>query len=143
TISDLYADRIFQGQEALVKINNQELKGRIVTIQPAVTNGFIAFTVALSDKSNTNLRPHLKVDVYPIIASKKDVILLPNEAAFTGASEQVLFVIKEGKAYRKDVTTGLSNYEYIEILTGIDAGDEVIVSNMKEYKRRKSIPIKP
>lgn len=143
TISDLYADRIFQGQDALVKINNQELTGRIVTIQPAVTNGFIAFTVALSDKSNPNLRPHLKVDVFPITASKKDVILLPNEAAFTGASEQVLFVIKDGKAYRKDVTTGLSNYEYIEILTGIDAGDEVIVSNMKEYERRKSIPIKP
>jgi len=142
TISDIYADRVYQGQEVLIRINNQELKGTIVTIQPAVKNGFIAFTITLSDKSNPNLRPHLQVDVFPVTASKKDVILLPNKAAFTGGTEQFLFVIEDGKAYRRLVTTGLSNYEYMEIVSGIEAGDQVIVSNMKEYERRKSIPIK-
>ena len=141
TISDLYADRIYQGQEALVRINNKELLGTITTIQPAVKNGFISFSVALADKSNQNLRPHLQVDVFPITTSKKNVILLPNEAAFTGASEQYLFVVEGEKAYRRQVKTGLSNYDYIEIVSGIEAGDEVIVSNMKEYDRRKSVPI--
>lgn len=142
TISDIYANRIFQGQEALIRISDQELKGSVVSIQPAVKNGFISFTVALDDKSNPLLRPHLQVDLFPVTASKKSVVLLPNEAAFTGAKDQVLFVIENGKACRRNITTGLTNYDYIEIVTGIKPGEEVIVSNMKEYERRKSITIK-
>jgi len=142
TISDIYGDRIYQGQEVLVRINDQDLPGSIVTIHPAVQNGFISFTISLDDKSNSLLRPHLKVDVFPVTTSKKGVILLPNESAFTGGQEQYLFVIDGNKAYRRTVTTGLSNYEYMEIITGIEAGEKVIVSSMKDYERRKSIPIK-
>jgi HlyD family secretion protein len=142
TISDIYASRIYQGQEALIRTGNRELKGQIISIQPAVKNGFVSFTVSLEDKSNPLLRPHMQVDLFPVTASKKNVVLLPNEAAFTGAANQFLFVIKNGKAFRKEVTTGLTNYEFVEIVSGIEPGDEVIVSNMKEYERRKSIRIK-
>jgi len=58
------------------------------------------------------------------------------------ANRHNLFVIEDGTAYRRPVTTGASNFEYIEILSGIEAGDEVIVSNMKNYERRKRVPVK-
>jgi len=141
-ISDIYGDRIYQGQEVLIRVNDTELTGFITTIEPSVKNGFISFSVGLTDKSNPILRPHQQVDVFPVTTSKQDVILLPREAAFSGAREQWLFVIRNGKAYRTRVVTGLTNYDDIEIETGIEAGDEVILSDMKKYERRSDIRIK-
>jgi HlyD family secretion protein len=141
TISDIYADKIFQAQEVLIRLNDTELTGFITTIEPAVINGYISFSVGLNDKSNPVLRPHQKVDVFPVTMSKQDVILLPREAVFNGAKEQWLFVIRDGKAYRTRVVTGLTNFDYTEIEAGIQAGDEVILSDMKKYERRSSIRI--
>lgn len=142
TISDIYADRIFQGQEVLVRINERQFRGTIASIHPAVKNGFISFVVSLNDKSDPALRPHMQVDVFPVTGSKRDVILLPKESAFTGAKEQVLFVISGDEATRRAITTGLSNYDLVEITSGIEEGEEVIVSNMKDYERRRNVQVK-
>jgi len=142
TISDIYADRIYQGQKVLVRVNDRQLPGSIATIQPAVKNGFISFSANLNDRSDPALRPHMQVDVYPVTESKCNAILLPRESAFSGSEEQYLFVISGDRAIRRTVTTGLSNYDVVEITSGIQEGEEVIVSTMKAYERRKTITIK-
>jgi HlyD family secretion protein len=42
--------------------------------------------------------------------------------------QKFVFVVLNGKAIRKDVSTGISNWEWSEILTGISAGEAVITS---------------
>jgi HlyD family secretion protein len=84
----------------------------------------------------------MKVDVYLVTNEKSNVMMVPNGAAFKGAGVQEIFVVKDGKAVRRTVHTGLSNFDYIEIKDGVTPGDVVITSDMSNYKNAKEITLK-
>jgi HlyD family secretion protein len=141
-ISNIYADQIHVGQEAILRINEIEIRGNIINIDPSVRNGLITFSVVLHENNHPILRPQIKVEVFVVTDSKQGVIKVPNGPAFSGATNQVLFVAEDDKAYRRNVTTGLNNFDFVEIIEGILEGDNVIISDMKRYDKRERLRLK-
>jgi HlyD family secretion protein len=64
-----------------------------------------------------------------------------NGAAFKGTPSQDIFVLKNGKAQRRRVETGLANFDFVEIKNNVKPGEVVITSDMTEYKNSKEITI--
>ena len=58
-----------------------------------------------------------------------------------GATESV-FVVQGDHAVRREARFGLSGYDFYEVLDGLDQGDEVILSDMKDYQRLERINLK-
>ena len=141
SMSDNMLEKINNHMAAIIRIGDKLLRGTIVNISPAVNNGIISFDIQLNDKSNAALRPNQKVDVFLITDTRNGVLRIANGAAFNGSNLQEVFVIKNGIAERRTVKTGLSNFDYIEILSGLKEGDEVITSDMASYKNVKTITI--
>ncbi|MEJ5993381.1 HlyD family efflux transporter periplasmic adaptor subunit [Pedobacter sp. Du54] len=141
TMSDNMLDRINKGMPVIVRVAKKLLRGMITNISPAVNNGLISFDIQLSNKSSKELRPNQKVDVFLITDTRNEVLRVANGAAFNGSNLQEVFVIRNGVAERRTVKTGLSNFDYVEIITGLKAGDEIITSDMSAYKNVKTITI--
>jgi HlyD family secretion protein len=74
------------------------------------------------------LRLGMSVDVEVRTGGKDNVLLAPSAAVMEREGRKFVFVVVNGKAVRKDVTTGISNWEWSEILSGIVPGDTVITS---------------
>ena len=141
SMSDNMLEKVNNHMPAIIRVGDKLLRGTIVNISPAVKNGIISFDIQLNDKSNTALRPNQKVDVFLITDTRNGVLRIANGAAFNGSNLQEVFVIKNGIAERRTVKTGLSNFDYIEIVSGLKEGDEVITSDMASYKNVKTITI--
>jgi HlyD family secretion protein len=142
SIADAYANKIKSGTEVKIRINNTDLSGKVATVNPSAENGIIHFTITLDEKASPLLRPYLKTEVFLITSFKKKAIIVKNSAAFDGSAEQNVFVIKEGKAIRRRVTVGESNFDHVEILTGLAPGEEIISSDMSEYKHLEALDLK-
>ncbi len=84
----------------------------------------------------------MKVDVFLVTEAKSNVLRVANGNAFKGAVVQDIFIVKNGKAIRRTVHTGLSNFDYVEIKDNIQPGDVVITSDMSSYKNSKEVTIK-
>jgi len=84
----------------------------------------------------------MKVEVYLVTATRNDVVRVLNGPAFKGANSQRIFVLKNGKAERREVKTGLSNFDFIEIVSGIRPGEQVITSDMSNYEHARELVIK-
>lgn len=141
SMSDNMLEKVNNHMAAVIRVGDKLLRGTIVNISPAVNNGIISFDIQLNDKSNAALRPNQKVDVFLITDTRNGVLRIANGAAFNGSKLQEVFVIKNGIAERRTVKTGLSNFDYIEIISGLKEGDEVIISDMASYKNIKTITI--
>lgn len=141
SISDTQLDQLRNGMPAIVRINDQQLRGTVSSISPAVSNSIVSFEVQLDEKNSKLLRPNLKADVFLITDTRSKVLRVPNGPAFKGANLQQIFVLKDGKAVRREVKTGLSNFDYIEIVSGIKAGEQVITSDLSKYEYAKEIVI--
>jgi len=141
SMSDNLLDKIHNNMAAIIRIGNTQLRGSIVNISPSVSNAIVSFDIQLNQKDSKELRPNQKVDVFLVTATRNGVLRIANGPAFNGSNLQEVFVVKNGIAERRAVKTGLSNFDYVEILSGLKAGDEVITSDMGNYKNTKTITI--
>lgn len=141
SMADNQLDKIHNQMPALIRIGDTLLRGNVSNISPAVNNGIVSFDIQLDQKDSKQLRPNQKVDVFLITATRNNVLRVANGAAFTGSNSQEIFVINKGIAEKRTVKTGLSNFDFIEIVSGLQLGDEVITSDMKNFKNTKKISI--
>ena len=77
---------------AIIRINETQIRGTVVNIQPSVQNGIVSFDIQLDERNNKLLRPNMKVDVFLVTASQSNVLRVANGPAFKGASTQDIFV---------------------------------------------------
>ncbi|MHA4895937.1 efflux RND transporter periplasmic adaptor subunit [Pedobacter sp. PWIIR3] len=141
SIADNQSEKLRNGMPVIIRINETQLRGAIVNISPTVNNSIVSFDVQLDEKNNKLLRPNMKVDVFLITASRSKMIRIPNGPAFNGSESQDLFVLKDGKAVKRNVKVGLNSFDFIEILSGVEPGEEVITSDMSKFEYAKEITI--
>ena len=129
-IADTYGDRIAAGSKAVVKIGSDKLEGTVSDVTPLSKNGVISFTVQLEEDNHRRLRSGLKTDVYVMNAVKDDVMRIANASYYVGKGEYDLFVVNGDQLLKRKVQLGDSNYEYVEVISGLQPGDQVVVSDM-------------
>lgn len=141
-IADTYGDRIAAGSKAVVKIGSDKLDGTVSDVTPLSKNGVISFTVQLEEDSHRRLRSGLKTDVYVMNAVKDDVLRIANASYYIGKGEYELFVVDGDQLLKRKVQLGDSNYEYVEVISGLEPGDQVVVSDMASYKDKNKLKVK-
>lgn len=141
-IADTYGDRIAAGSKAVVKIGSDKLEGTVSDVTPLSKNGVISFTVQLEEDNHRRLRSGLKTDVYVMNAVKDDVMRIANASYYVGKGEYDLFVVNGDQLLKRKVQLGDSNYEYVEVISGLQPGDQVVVSDMASYKDKNKLKIK-
>ena len=141
-IADTYGDRIATGNKVMVKIGSEKLNGTVSDITPLSKNGVISFTVQLDNDNHPRLRSGLKTDVYVMNAVKEDVMRIANGSYYVGKGDYELFVIKGGNLIKKKIRLGDSNFEFVEVIDGLQPGDKVIISDMTIYKNKKKLKFK-
>jgi membrane fusion protein (multidrug efflux system) len=118
---DAYPEKVFNGRVARVypdidrRIRTRTVEAKIAGIPDVMPGMFARLTLKLK-----------QVD---------DAIVVPLAALVTTPEGgKVVFVVKDGKALRRKVKTGIEGSDRIQVLEGINPGDKVIVSGHKELK---------
>ena len=141
-IADTYGDRVAAGGKAIVKIGSEKLEGTVSSVTPLSKNGVISFTVQLNEDNNRRLRSGLKTDVYVMNAVKEDVMRIANASYYVGRGEYELFVRNSDKEIvKRKVQLGDSNFEFVEVASGLQPGDQVVVSDMNNYKNKNKLKL--
>lgn len=141
-IADTYGDRVAAGGKAIVKIGSEKLEGTVSSVTPLSKNGVISFTVQLNEDNNRRLRSGLKTDVYVMNAVKEDVMRIANASYYVGRGEYDLFVCDSDKEIvKRKVQLGDSNFEFVEVISGLQPGDQVVVSDMSQYKNKNKLKL--
>lgn len=140
-IADTYGDRIAAGSRAVVRIGNDRLNGVVSDVTPLSKNGVISFSVQLAEDNHSRLRSGLRTDVYVMNAIKEDVMRIANGSYYLGKGEYELFVVDGDQLLKRKVVLGDSNYEFVEVVSGLQAGDEVVISDMSSFKEKNKMKI--
>lgn len=142
TVSDVHASRLSAALPVKVKINDDLLSGLIASINPAVANGVITMLVALDDKSSDLLKSNLRVDVLISTDRKERALRIKKGPFASGEGSKDVFVIRGDMAIKTPVRFGISSFDQYEVLQGLIEGDEVIISDMKDYLHLKEVKLK-
>jgi HlyD family secretion protein len=141
SVSDVHAGRVRPGMSAVVRVNEESLDGTVSEVFPTVENGVIRFTVALTKASHPSLRPSLRTDVL-VVTDRKPRALRLKRGPFADNIARGAFVVRGDRAFRIPVTLGLSGIDDVEVTSGLSDGDEVIISDMRDYAHLSEVKVK-
>ena len=142
-ISDTYSDRVLVGGRVLLRIGKERLPATIATVTPLSQGGAVTFTVMPQDSSHPRLRSGLKTEVYVITSIRDDVLRIRNGSFYAGPGKYTLFIFKDDQTLvPREVQLGECNYDYIEVLSGLSEGEELVVSDMGKYKGKEKLRVK-
>ncbi len=142
-IADAYADRVQPGAGVIVMIGKTTLRGRIANVTPLSKGGVVSFSVQLDEDMHKLLRSGLKTDVYVMHSVRDNVLRVGNGPYYRGKGDYQLFVLDGDKQLqRRKVVLGESNYDYVEVVQGLQPGDRVITSDMTEYQQKESLKVR-
>jgi HlyD family secretion protein len=143
-IAQTQAQEIVVGQQALIDTRTDSIYGQVVRIDPAVRGGTVTIDVALPQDLPASARPDLSVDGNVIIESIPDALYI-GRPSFGQANQRVLmFKLVEGGQYaeRVPVEFGAASVSEIEVKSGLQPGDVVILSDMSQWDAFDRVKLK-
>lgn len=130
---------ISKGDKVTVKANagaGQEYEGTVTAIA-AQADPSLKFDVEVEVKNaaNNNLRAGMYGTAYFEVADQRDALLLPREAIVGSIQNPSVYVVKDGVATQRKVKVGVVTQDKVEILEGVQPGDQIVRSgqiNLRE-----------
>ncbi|MCI0436309.1 MAG: HlyD family efflux transporter periplasmic adaptor subunit [Gemmatimonadetes bacterium] len=123
------------GQEAEIDTRNGIVMGHVVRIDPAAQNGTVGVDVALPDELPAGARPDLSVDGRVIVDRLEDVLYMGRPQY--GNANQTIGIFKlesDGRtAIRVTVQLGAASVNEVEIKSGLNEGDIVILTDLSQW----------
>jgi HlyD family secretion protein len=142
SIQDKLAGKIEIGTTVYVLIGYEKLYGQVGNISPEVINNRIEFDVFLKKSNHKKLLPNMSVDLWVVKHERDSVLRVKTGPALDIESDEFdVYLVKSGFANRRGIVTGLRGNEYIEIVSGVEEGDKVIISEVPVFRNIEKIVI--
>ena len=134
-IPETQARDIQVGQPASIDTRNGIIPGHVIRIDPAVTAGTVTVDVALDGELPRGARPDTTVDGTIELERLEDVIYVGRPVF--GQEESIVSLFKlqpeTDEAVRIRVSLGRSSVNTIEVIEGLQPGDQVVLSDMSQW----------
>jgi len=114
---------------------DEVLEGRVISIDPAekLIDGVVYYEVnIIFSTEKENIKPGMTADVVIETDKKENVLIISRAALKKINGENIVRVLKKGKAEERKIEIGLKGDEYIEVISGLAEGEEVIIGEKQK-----------
>lgn len=139
-ISETRAREVVVGQPARIDTRSGIIPGTVMRIDPAVRDGAVTVDVELIGELPPGARPDLSVDGIVELDRLESVLHVARPAhGQPEASTQLFRVDADGYARRVPVALGRASVNRIEVVEGLEPGDQVVLSDMSQWDEHERI----
>lgn len=134
-IAETQAKDITLGQKAEIDTRNGIIPGHVIRIDPAAQQGTVTVDVGLDGELPQGARPDLSIDGTVELERLTDVVYMGRPAFGQAQSTVGIFKLEDGgqTAVRVQVKLGRSSVSTVEVLEGLQPGDQVILSDTSQW----------
>ncbi|PAY00398.1 efflux transporter periplasmic adaptor subunit [Pseudoalteromonas sp. HM-SA03] len=140
-IPESYSDDLALGMLAEVNLNGDVYSGEIVAISPEIENGRVAGKIRFREDRIQGLRQNQRLTSRIVLEQKENIAYLPHGQYLEAYNGQFAYVVKEGTAVKTPIKIGLRSIGQVEVLSGLNIGDQVITSDARIFKDAPSVKI--
>ncbi len=143
-IPESQAKDIQLGQQASIDTHNGLVKGHVARKDPGSSGGNVTIDVVLDGELPAGAVPDINVDGTILIERLQNIVYTGRPAMSVGTGSVTLFRLIDGgtAAVRVPVMLGRNSVNTIEILKGLNVGDQIVLSDMTSYAAVDRVRIK-
>lgn len=140
-IPESYADDLGLGLSAEVSIGAIQATGKLSAISPEVVRNQVLARVRFDGKQPVGLRQNQRVSARILIEEKPNVVMLPRGPFVEDGGGRFAYVMDGDIAVRKPVQLGATSVNAVEILSGLQPGERVVIAGTDSFDEAERISV--
>ena len=134
-IPESYADDLVVGMQAEIQVGGARYEGQLVAVSPEIINNQVASRIRFHGAGPTNLRQNQRLTTRVLLAEYNDVLMVQRGQFLDSGAGRIAYVINEDQmAVRRQIETGARSLGSVEIISGLEPGDTIVVSNLDPFR---------
>lgn len=138
-IPQSFADDLAPGMAVNIKLAGKNFLGELRSVSPEVQDNHVKARVAFAEKEVGGLRQNQHLSARILLEKKDDVLQLPR-GAYLEAGD-IAFLIEDDVASKQTIRIGSRSIDKVEVLSGLQEGDQIISSSVAKIKQYESVYI--
>jgi HlyD family secretion protein len=139
-VAESLSDGIKPGLPADITLDGQTVKGVVTAVSPDVQDGWVTGRARFNGPQPAGLRQNEQAAVRIVLGRHDDVLKLERGAFLSPETNQV-YVLRDDEAVRVPVALGAASISEIEVLRGLKAGDQVVISDTSGFDDAAEVKI--
>jgi len=136
TVDELEVSGLDPGRPATVRIDafpDESFSGYVesVSLEGVPRDGVTSYEARIRLSGDPRMRAGMSVSATVVVARRENVLLVPVEAVYGAGREAVVQVLADGTPVAREVTAGLSNSIFTEIIEGLEEGEVVVTGSLE------------
>jgi HlyD family secretion protein len=137
-----YANETAIGTPAAIRFAAREYPGRVTAISPQVVDGQVVATVEFDGEQPHGLKQNQRLTTRLEFESKRNVLKVARGAFLDADGGRAAYVVDGKMASRRQIRTGASSVGEIEIVSGLTAGEQIVVSDTTPFARAQNVMLR-
>jgi HlyD family secretion protein len=138
-VAETYANEIRPGMNAEITLDGRKLAGIVAGISPDVRNSQVTGRVRFAEQPQ-GLRQNQRAAVRIVLDERSNVLKVAR-SPFQDSDTRFVYVVRDDDAVRVPVEFGAAAIGEIEVRSGLDVGDVLVLSDMRDFKDAPSVHI--
>ena len=141
TAEDKHSEFIRTGNQVFVDLADEKLTGQIGAVSPTIKNKKVEFDVYLEQSNHWRLRPNMTLPVQVVLNRADSVMRVKYGPSLQRSSDFDIYRVEGDIAVKRRIQTGLMGDNYLEIRSGVEPGDQLIISDVTLFRNRDKVEI--
>ncbi|MEX0980981.1 MAG: efflux RND transporter periplasmic adaptor subunit [Bacteroidales bacterium] len=138
---DKHSDYIRTGNQVFIDLAEEKLLGQIGNVSPAIKDKKVEFDVYLEQSNHWKLRPNMTLPLQVVVDRADSVMRVKYGPSLQRTSDFDIYKVEGDVAVKRRLRTGLMGDQYLEILSGAEPGDQVIISDVSLFRNKEKVEI--
>jgi len=138
-IPESYAPDIRPGTPALLSVDGRDFKGELVGLSPEVEGSRVRGVVTFTGETPPALKQKQRIATRLVLETRIGVLKLPRGPFLEALGGRQAYVVEDGEAVLRRVTVGSVSVAELEVVDGVKAGDEVVLSDPSPFANAERV----
>ena len=139
-VPESYADDLGLGMQAEVLVDNRKYPASLVSVSPEIIQNQVTTRIRFAGAMPPGLRQNQRLTTRILMEEKKDVLTLPRGQFLDSGGSRVAYVLdKDNVAHRRSIAVGARSLAAVEVISGLDAGEVVVISSIDQFRGADSV----
>jgi len=139
-LSELNIGDVALGQTAIIDTRNGLVNGEVIRIDPNVIDGNVQVDIQITQNLPKNARPDLSITGKVNVSELSNTLYVQRPAFVRANAHSILFRLdQQGYAHKVSVKLGKGSVNKIQVLSGLQAGDEIVLSDTSNWQEHNTI----
>ena len=140
-VAESFARELGVGMPGEIRGNGQAWRGRISSVSPEVVNGEVSARLRFDGAMPEQLRQNQRLTVRVLLDRRERVLSVARGSFADEGGGAYAYVLRDGVAEKRPVRLGARSLDKIEILSGLAAGDRVVIAGAEAFQGAPRVSI--